>query len=680
MRWLVAKTLPIDRQIQPSLWGRIALLVSLLLVVLPHLLRMPLALSLLAFGTIVWRIMLEMRGWALPSWPLRLGITLAGLLLVFWSYHSVIGREPGVALLTVMLCLKLIEMRTLRDAMLIIFIGYFLVASVFLFSQSILIAIYLVAVVLMLTTGLIVLNHPAADSGSLKEHLRTATVMLAQGMPLMLLLFVLFPRFDSPLWFMPEDKSTAKTGLSDSMTMGNITSLVESEEVAFRVRFEGKIPDASKLYWRTMVLWQTDGKQWERRKISYRTLAVPPKLEVSGSNSVRYEISLEATQQRWLPVLDRPNRRPLGVEGKLLLTPDYQFYLFKDLKKLAQYSLESIVDYRDTRLEKWAREAGLQLPEGANPQAIRLAQQWRGEGLSDRQMVNHALNHFRDEPFWYSRTPPALGDNPVDQFLFESRRGFCEHYAASFVTLMRAAGIPARVVVGYQGGELNPLGPLGEYLIIRQSDAHAWSEVWLDAQGWVRVDPTAMIPASRIEAAGDSLRFESLGPPPITMEQMAWLVEGWRNLRNSWDAANNAWNYWVVGFDSRRQSELFKQLGLDGVNLKYVGFVILAVTALLLTLVALLLFYRRGRIDPVVALYQDFCRRFNKMGIVYRESETPEQFAHRVLAKRTDLAQSLQPIIELYYRLRYRPNTAPERSEMYAELKRQIRAFKLRSL
>lgn len=674
---MVAKTLPIDKQILPALWGRIALLVSLLLVVLPHLLRMPVLLSLLALTTIVWRILLEMRGWALPNRLLRLGITLGGLLLVFWSYQSVIGREPGVALLTVMLCLKLIEMRTLRDAMLIIFIGYFLVASVFLFSQSILIGLYLVAVVLMLTTGLIVLNHPAADFDSLKGHLRTATVMLAQGIPLMLLLFVLFPRFDSPLWFMPEQKSTAKTGLSDSMTMGNITSLVESEEVAFRVRFEGEPPDAAKLYWRTMVFWQTDGKQWQRRNISYKTLAVPPKLEVSGGNRVRYDITLEATQQRWLPVLDRPNTRPVGIEGKLLLTPDYQFYLFKDLKKLAQYSLESLVDYRDVRLESWAREAGLQLPVGINPQTISLAQQWRGEGLSDRQMVNRVLNYFRDKVFWYSRTPPALGDNPVDQFLFESRRGFCEHYAASFVTLMRAAAIPARVVVGYQGGELNPLGPLGEYLIIRQSDAHAWAEVWLDAQGWVRVDPTAVIPASRIEAAGDSLRFESLGPPPVTMEQIAWLVEGWRTLRNSWDAANNAWNYWVVGFDSRRQSELLKRLGLDGVNLKYVGFVMLAATALLLALVALLLFYRRGRVDPVVALYRGFCRRFNRMGIAYSESETPEQFAQRVIAKRGDLEQSLQPIIELYYRLRYRPSTARERSELYGELKRRIRAFRI---
>jgi transglutaminase-like putative cysteine protease len=664
----------VEQQIQPALWGRIALLGSLLLVVLPHLLRMPVALSLLALATILWRILLEMRGWALPNRLLRVMVTLSGFVLVYWSYHSVIGREAGVALLTVMLCLKLIEMRTLRDAMLIIFIGYFLVASAFLFSQSILIGLYLIGVVLLLTTGLIVLNHPAANLASIKGHLKTAALMLTQGIPLMLLLFILFPRFDSPLWFMPDDKSSAKTGLSDSMTMGNITSLVDSEEVAFRVRFDGEIPEASRLYWRAMVLWQTDGKQWQRRNVSYKALAAPTRIEVSGTAEVSYHVTLEAHQQKWLPVLDRPAAYPQGVEGKLLLTPDYQFYVVKDLKKLTQFSISSLLDYRDTRLEDWAWEAGLQLPEGANPQTLKLARQWRSEGLSDLALVNRALAHFRDEPFWYSRQPPALGDNPVDQFLFESRKGFCEHYAASLVTLMRAAGIPARVVVGYQGGEVNPLGPLGKYLIIRQSDAHAWAEVWLEDRGWLRIDPTAMIPASRVEAIADSLRFESVEAPPIALEQIAWLVEGWRTLRNSWDAANNAWNFWVVGFDSNRQSRLLKQLGLDGFKLRNLGFVMLAATALLLLAVSLLLFYRRQRIDPVVVLYRRFCRRFKQIGISYHETETPQQFFDRVVAIRPELADEVGAITDIYYRLRYHPAATPE---LRRELQRRIGAFRL---
>ncbi len=565
-------------------------------------------------------------------------------------------------------------MRTLRDALVMIFIGYFLVASTLLFSQSIPVAIYLVAVVVMLTTALIVLNHPAANFDSMRGHLRSACLMLAQGLPLVLLLFILFPRFDSPLWSIPDVKGVAKTGLSDSMTMGNITRLVESGAVAFRVKFEGDIPPAADLYWRTMVLWKSDGRRWERASDDYKIAPQAPKLEVRGQQKIGYDITLEATQQRWLPLLDRPNAAPTGLEGELIVTPDYQYYMDRDLTKLAHYTLESVTDYRDIRLDSWAEEAGLQLPKGLNTRAVALAQRWRAEGLADLQMVNRALNYFRDEEFWYSRNPPALGEHSVDQFLFESRRGFCEHYSASFVTLMRAAQIPARVVLGYQGGEVNSIGPLGEYLIVRQSDAHAWSEVWLGDSGWLRIDPTTMIPASRVEAQGDSLRFNSVAAPPVTLAQIAWLIEGWRTLSNSWDAAKNVWNFWVVGFDSRRQNELFQWLGMDGVHLRYLGFMVLGATALLLTLVAMALFYRRERIDPVVARYRRFCHQFNRLGIAYRESETPAQFAQRVIERRPEIADELTRITELYYRLRYRPQRS---AAVDNEFQQRINNFRL---
>jgi len=663
----------IERQILPSLWGRIALLVSLLLVLLPHLLRMPILLSLFALTVIIWRIMQEIRGWPLPNRPLRILLTLLGFVLVLTGYQTVIGREPGVALLTLMLALKLIEIRTLRDAMVTIFIGYFLVVSAFLFSQSILIGAYLVVVVLMLTTGLIVLNHPSADLQSIRSHMRLAITMLLQGLPVMLLLFVIFPRFDSPLWSMPRESSSASTGLSDSMTMGNITDLVDSEAIAFRVKFAEEIPDASKLYWRTMVLWQTDGKSWQRLELTPNQLQRASAPSIAGGQAVTYDISLEAHQQKWLPVLDRPAQKPEGIEGELYLSPDFQFSLQQDLKKLAQYRLRSLIDYRDETLDGWAWEAGLQLPEGINPRSVELAQQWRSEGLSDSALVNRALSYFREGPFWYSRRPPKLGDNPVDEFLFESQRGFCEYYAASLVTLMRAAQIPARVVIGYQGGEVNRLGPLGAYLIVRQSDAHAWAEVWLEDQGWIRVDPTSVIPTSRVEAAGDALRFASTEAPPISAEQIAWLVNGWRAVRNGWDAANNAWNYWVVGFNRERQRELIRQLGLGRLNLQQLGVMLMALVAVSLTGVALLLLYRRVRVDPEVQLYLQFCRQFSKMGVLYRESETPEQFSRRVIEKRADLEQSLQPIIELYYRLRYQPSAPPE---LRSEFKRRIREFR----
>ncbi|MDH3353885.1 MAG: transglutaminase domain-containing protein, partial [Chromatiales bacterium] len=358
-------------------------------------------------------------------------------------------------------------------------------------------------------------------------------------------------------------------------------------------------------------------------------------------------------------------------------SPDFQFSLERELKKLAQYRLRSLTNYRDEILDDWAREAGLQLPDGPNPQSIKLAQQWHREGLSDREMVNRSLNYFRDKPFWYSRRPPPLGDNPVDEFLFESRRGFCEHYAASFVTLMRAAGIPARVIIGYQGGELNSVGPLGDYLIVRQSDAHAWAEVWLDGQGWVRVDPTAVIPPSRVEWVDDSLRFESTAASPITSEQIAWLVKGWRSLRSGWDAANNSWNYWVVGFNKKRQRELLEQLGLGRLNWQQLGLMLTGLVALLLGGVALLLLYRRQRVDPMVRLYRRFCQKFNKIEIIYKASETPEQFANRVVAIRPELAKEVMLITEIYYQLRYRPAASLALRGVFRE---RIRAFRVKRL
>ncbi len=505
--------------------------------------------------------------------------------------------------------------------------------------------------------------------------MRTAVVMLAQGVPLVLLLFMLFPRFDSPLWSMPRESSSARTGLSDSMTMGNITDLVDSEEIAFRVRFDGEIPAASELYWRTMVLWQTDGRRWDRLSFTPELLRLASRPTIKGDREVNYDVTLEPHQQKWLPLLDRPAQIPEGIDGKLLLSPDFQVSMESELKKLAQYRLRSLINYRDGTLDSWAWEAGLQLPDGPNPQSVELAEQWRSEGLSDSELVNRALNYLSEGPFWYSRRVPELGTNPVDAFLFESQKGFCEHYAASFVTLMRAAQIPARVVIGYQGGEVNRIGPLGAYLIVRQSDAHAWTEVWLEEQGWIRIDPTSVIPPSRVEAADDALRFESTEASPISSEQIAWLVQGWRNLRNSWDAANNAWNYWVVDFNRERQQRLLEQLGLGALNWQQLGLMMTAFIVLLLIGGALSLLYQRSRVDPVVALYRRFCRKFRKMGIHYQESETPDQFARRVIEKRADLEQVLQPIIELYYRLRYQPGVPPE---LYREFRRRVRDFKLR--
>ena len=649
--------------------GRGWLLLALLLVFLPQLPRMPIWVSLACAGVFAWRVMYELRGWALPGFWLRSLMTLGGFALVAWLYRGVIGLEPGMALLSVMLCLKLLELRHLRDAMVALFMGYFMVVGGFLFDQSMLMGVYLLLAVLALTSAMVALNHPGSGQAawwSSRQYLRSGGGLLLQSLPLMLLLFVLFPRLDNPLWAVPEESGQSRTGLSDSLEMGNITDLADSNEVAFRVDFEGPMPAANQLYWRGPVLWHTDGRTWQG--IGQRPQQAIPAFEAL-SPPLGYEISLEPSRRQWLFALDMPLSLPEGLSEPSGIRPDMQLLSARELRSRQRYRIRSSLDYRLEPDEPLWWEQALQLPDEANPRSRELAEGWRREGLDEGAMVEAALSLFREQPFFYTRQPPRLGADPVDAFVFESRRGFCEHYAASFVTLMRAAGVPARLVTGYQGGELNPVG---NYLIVRQSHAHAWAEVWLDEQGWVRVDPTSVIPPERIEDASDSGRFEETGPARQLRDgglltRMAWQV------RNSWDALSHRWDRWVQGFDRSRQRELLQMLGLDG--LSWQGLIITMVTGfgLLLLVVAIGLLRQPRPKDPILRLYDRFCRKLAAIGYTRQANEGAYDFAARVIAQRPDLQRPVRRITALYSRLRYGRSAADD--EALNQLRRELRAW-----
>jgi len=643
------------------------LLGALFLVTVPHLLRMPPWLSLGCSGVFIWRLLHEVRGIDLPGKWLRLSLVVLGIGSVLAVHHSVAGREPGVALLTVMLCLKLLELRTMRDAMITLFIGYFMVISGFLFSQSIFMGGYLFVVVLGLTAALAALNHPGASAADNRFYPGFAGKLLLQSLPLMVLMFLLFPRLSGPLWSMPDDKTAARTGLSDSMEMGSITSLVDSQEVAFRVDFAGPIPPATELYWRGPVLWQTDGRRWERQRL-LTSPSLPP-FQASGE-PIAYTVTLEPSNRRWLFALDLPVEMPQGLADPALVRPDFQLLSGRDIANKLRYSLRSSPDYRIADLPPWMERLATRLPPAANPQTRALAQQWRDEGLSATAIVDRALSLFREQPFYYTRQPPPLGDDPVDAFLFTSRRGFCEHYAASFVTLMRAAGIPARLVTGYQGGERNALG---DYLIVRQSNAHAWAEVWLGERGWVRVDPTAVIPPERVESTTDAARFRST-EPAMVRGGMSLLSEAYWQMRYSWDALNHAWNQWVLGFDKETQEKLLRKLGLKELSWQWLITLMVVLVGGVLSLIGMSLLWRRPRQrDPVVRFYQQFCARLAKVGIVRRADEGPRAFACRVIEQRADLASQVEAITSLYEALRY--GRGPGEDQQGA-LKRLVSAFR----
>lgn len=625
----------------PPLSGRLWLLGALAAVVAPQLIRLPPALAAVCVLLLGWRWGVELRGWPLPPRILRLLITAGSAAGVLMLFHTLLGRDAGLALLTIALCLKLLELRTRRDAMVTIFLGYFLVAGGFLYNQSLLIGAYLFGVVWLLSATLLALNHPAGTRRHSTVYLRQSGLLLFQALPVMVLLFVLFPRLPGPLWGLPKDAFGGHTGLSDHMTLANITDLANSNQVAFRVQFDGSVPPANELYWRGPVFWVTDGRRWDPLAVGRTSWYRQPHKYTAIGKPVRYTLTLEPDNERWLFALDLPAAIPPDIG----MTADFQLRLPRRAEQRQRFTLSSYLQYRADEISPLERTLALQLPPQANPRTRALATSWRGEAAAT--IVQKALAYFRDQPFYYTRRPPPLGDNTMDDFLFTTRRGFCEHYAAAFTTLMRAAGIPARVVTGYQGGEVNPVGG---YLIVRQSMAHAWSEVYLDGRGWVRIDPTAVIPPQRVESTEDVERFRSTAEFVPSGAALAWLAR----FRNRWDALNNAWNQWVLGYNSLRQQQLLQRLGLLRFGWSGVIGVLAAMIGLVLAFVALHLLVRTGAVrDPLLRLYRRMERRLARLGLIREVSEGPLTFARRIGELRPDLALRVDSITDLYVQLRY---------------------------
>lgn len=656
-----------ERSLAPPVVGRQWLIGALFLVSMPHLIRMPWWFSALCAAVFAWRLLHELRGYDLPGRFLRYLLVFIGVVAVGTAFHTFIGQDAGVALLNLMLCLKLLELRTMRDALIALFIGYFMVLSGFLFSQSIFMGGYLFVVVLALTAALIALNHPTGDRADYRFYFSTGGKMLLQALPLMLVLFVLFPRLSGPLWSMP-DRKTAQTGLSDSIEMGSISNLVESQEVAFRVDFDGPIPAADTLYWRGPVLWLTDGKRWTKRHM--RPTQQLPQFTPLAS-AIGYSITLEANNNYWLFALDLPLSLPQGLDLQTFVQPDFQLLNRNPINKKLRYQLRSVTTYRLDELQPWMKTIGTQLPRDANPKTRALAAEWRLDGLSDNAIVQRALTMFREQPFYYTRQPPPLDEDPVDEFLFTTRRGYCEHFATAFVTLMRAAGIPARVVTGYQGGELNEMGG---YLIVRQANAHAWAEVWLSGRGWVRVDPTAVVPTERVEDTADAVRFQTTELTSAQIQGFSMLREIYWKWVHGWDALNHSWNRWVLGFDQKRQRELLQKMGLGKLEWQWLIGIMAVLLILTVALIGAFTFLRRPyQRDPVLRLYQQFCSRLEKVGFVRGANEGPEDFSRRVIEKRPDLAATVNQISRLYIRLRYTRHT---RESQIEQLRRQVAAFR----
>jgi protein-glutamine gamma-glutamyltransferase len=652
-------TVKLDRR--KLLW----LMVPLAIPIFMHYEHLPTWTLIAAAALIVWRAYILIRGDTLPSpWVLRI-LVVAGIVGMVLSYRNVPVRTAWVSLLVVLALLKLLEMRTQRDAMMSIFVGYVLVVTNFLYSQAIPVALLMAVGVWLMTAALVGANCEK-DAISTRAKLALSGTMLLQAVPLMLLLFLLFPRVQGPLWRTPPDAQSGRSGLSETMSPGSINRLSLSDDIAFRAKFDGNAPKPAQLYWRGPVLWEFDGRSWSVG------VSRPRPLEFEAQNvATDYTVTLEPSDKPWLFALELAAEVPPG--GKL--TSDYQLLAAEPVRNRLSYHMRSYLNFKSKPLETRNDLApALVLPGGFNPKSVALARSWRaqfGDGDdASEAIVNRALTKFREEQFVYTLTPPVLGRNSVDEFLFDTRQGFCEHYASSFVFLMRAAGVPARVVTGYLGGDVNPVN---FYMEVRQSDAHAWGEVWLPNKGWLRVDPTAAVAPGRIEqglagsvAAGDGLPF-------FARTDIAWL----REVRYNWDALANAWNQAVLGFNPERQREVLSRFGLEPDWLNMSIALSLSCGVLMLGFAAWLT--RRYRsLDPVVRAYHAFCGKLAKRGLERRGDEGPLDFSHRAAGGLPERARDIAAISGQYMDLRYGPGIDKTGGQAAADYRSRLREFKAR--
>jgi len=623
------------------------LLGTAVVVLLPHVPRLPAWLSAVLAALFIWRFFKVRRAWPAPNRWVRWLLTAVLVFLLFRQYGTLFGRDAGSALLSAMLALKFMELQRLRDYVLSVLLIYFLIALGLLYSQAMWLVVYLLAVFVLTTATLIRLAVPGARA---RFALRLAAVLLLQALPLMLAMHLLFPRLQGALWGLPQDAHAGLAGLSDEMRPGSINELALSEEIAFRAHFHGTLPSPAQRYWRTLVLWNTDGKRWTRGADPRGRLSYEPQ-----DAPLAYTLTLEPSNKPWLPALDLPVQAPSGTR----LRSGFVLEANAPVRERLRLELGAHTRYRMNTLDASERRAALQRPEQISVRVQSLAAHWRTQAGSDADVVSAALSYFRTEKFFYTLEPPLLGDDPVDEFLFDVRRGFCEHYASAFVTLMRSAGIPARVVTGYQGGEYNPTD---NYLIVRQLDAHAWSEVWLPGQGWVRVDPTAVIAPERIEFGADGLtrllaQGTSLGAmPPEALRAMLALDAFGRarqQLRLSLDAANTTWQRWVLGYNQARQRELLAQLGIDDVDpVRLVGLLAMLI-ALIMGVYVVVTRQRAPRPDPVQRAYLEYCRKLACAGVARAPQEGALAYASRCARLLPRHTAAIHSLSHLYIRLRY---------------------------
>jgi len=611
--------------------------------VLPQVGNLPLWCSLLAAAMLAWRGWLAVTGKPLPGKWWLLGLLAVTLGATFLTHRTLLGRDAGVTLIVVLLALKTLELRARRDAFVIFFLGFFTMLTNFFFSQSLATAAAMLVALLGLLTALVNAHMPVGRP-PLAQAARTAATMALLGAPIMAVLFLLFPRF-APLWGIPSDAMSGRSGLSASMQVGNIASLALDETIAMRIRFQDRPPPQSDLYFRGPVLSTFDGREWRalQPRLGSRfslNIAGGAQLEVLGA-PVRYEVTLEPNNRPWLLVLDAAEKRPELPPGfDAVMTSELQWVASRPVTDLLRYRVESHPAFRHgprTSIAAVLPEY-TQLPDGFNPRTVALAAEMRGDPAlaagGAPALVQAAMNRLRTGNYQYTLEPGVYGQHTADEFWFDRRQGFCEHIASAFVVLMRAMDIPARIVTGYQGGDRNTVD---DFWVLRQSDAHAWAEVWLAGRGWVRIDPTSAV------APGRTGTFQRLQAPRGVLATAFGTVSPDLALtvRAAWEALNNSWNQWVLNYTQSKQLDLLKNIGFESPSWEDLSYVLIALVVFVALCGAAWTLWDRRQHDPWLRLLGRARKRLEQAGVELPPAAPPRQMAAVVTQRFGSAAQAL---------------------------------------
>jgi transglutaminase-like putative cysteine protease len=603
------------------------LLMVIAWVLLPQIGHLPLWCSLLATGVLLWRGWLAVTGQPLPSRWWRLALVVLTVSATLFTHRTIVGRDAGVTLVVVLLALKTLELRAKRDAFVVFFLGFFTMLTNFFYSQSLLTAAAMLIALLGLLTALVNAHMPVGKP-PLAQAAKTAGWMALLGAPVMLVLFMLFPRL-APLWGMPGDAMSGRSGLSASMQVGNIARLALDDSIAMRIRFDGLVPPQSDLYFRGPVLSTFDGREWRPLRSSFPSPMQPAaNVQVQGA-PVSYQVTLEPNNRPWLLLLDATPTKPVLIGYESSMTSELQWLTERPIADLVRYSAQSYPDFRHGPLRPMA---GLRdyvdLPAGFNPRTLQLANALRRDPrhakANSAQLVNTVLARLRTGGYSYTLEPGVYGRDSADEFWFDRKEGFCEHIASSFVILMRALDVPARIVTGYQGGENNAVDG---FWIVRQSDAHAWAEVWLVGRGWVRVDPTAAVSPGRV---GTLQRL--LAPRAIADSLLGDVgADLALNLRTLWDAVNNSWNQRVLNYTQGKQLNLLKKLGFATPRWEDLLYLLMGMVVLASLTGAAWTLWERNRQDPWLRLLATAAIRLQKAGVTLAPHSPPRTMAEQLM-------------------------------------------------